>query len=592
MAIFKKNDANTNEKVDNKKQKTKLEKLQKEPKRKGHLRTLVLMQLKNKLDVNFAKNKKELFRSLFLTLLKFIIVTAVIYVILYLSSYISLFYNSDFPRVIVVVLTISLLLSLISSTIELMKNLYFSDDNRVLITFPVDANKIFVSKLIVFYIYEVKKSLGFLIPITLSCIMLLVSKGLCPVFTVFWMFIPIIFILMLPVLLGALLSNVAMYVTRFLKRVPILQVILFLGMIGISVFGIVTLIKLIPTNIDLLNQWPTVSKAIRNFLLAVEEKLPYMTQLVSILIGDITATLKYALNGFTFVKLVILIASCAVLFILAYFISRPIFFSIMAKSFEINKRIGKDKPNRKHSKLLAFVDKEFKINVRDMSILINYLLVYIIVPILILFLNVMYTAMRTREFGDLLTYAFNVLMICLPLLASNALVATYYSREGRAAYVKKTKPVNIIYPLLVKLIFNIVLSIPCVFTSVYIWGNRTSFNKTTILILGFAILLLHLGHMIYSALLDIMNPQNEQYATTGNVIENPNENKSTILAFIISILFALITYLFFSEAIVSGKVQDMVLAAGKLLLIGGIYFISTIYLFVKKVKAYYYEIQG
>ena len=94
------------------------------------------------------------------TVLKLGVVTAIIYLILYLSSYIGLFYNSDFPRVVVIVLTISLVLSLISSTVELMKTLYFSDDNKVLITFPVDGNKIFVSKIIVFYLYELKKSLS------------------------------------------------------------------------------------------------------------------------------------------------------------------------------------------------------------------------------------------------------------------------------------------------------------------------------------------------------------------------------------------------------------------------------------------------
>lgn len=556
------------------------------------LKTLVLMQLKNKLDINVFKHKKDFLRSLLFVALKFIVVTGVIFFILYLSSFIGLFYNSDFPKVMVIVLTLTLILSLISSTLELMKNLYFSDDNKVLITFPVDANKIFISKLIVFYIYELKKSLSFLIPITLSCIMLLVSKGLCQWYMLIWMFIPMIFILMIPVLVGSLLSIFAMYITRFLKKVPALQVILFLGLIALSVYGIVSLIGLIPTNIDLINQWPTVSKEIRNFMLLVEQKLPFMAQLVSILIGDITQSLSYALNLMSFVKLAILIAVCVVLFIMAYFISRPIFFDIMAKSFEINKRIGKDKPNRKHGKLITFVDKEFKINIRNLSISINYLIVYIAVPILILFLNVMYQAMNTRAFGDLLTYTFNVLMITLPYLASNALVATYYSREGRAAYIKKTKPINILFPLLVKLVFNVALSIPSVFITVWIFGGKAGFNSSVIWILYFAILLLHFGHMIYSATLDIMNPQNEQYATTGEVIDNPNENRSTIYAFILAIVFALITYKFFDEAMISGNPKDLVICVSKLLFITGMYFLSMTYLFVKKVKAFYYEIQG
>ena len=69
----------------------------------------------------------------------------------------------------------------------------------------------------VFYLYEIKKSFSFLIPITLSCILFLNTIDQCPIYMLFWMFIPIIFILMLPVLFGALLSIVAMYITRFLK---------------------------------------------------------------------------------------------------------------------------------------------------------------------------------------------------------------------------------------------------------------------------------------------------------------------------------------------------------------------------------------
>ena len=126
----------------------------------------------------------------------------------------------------------------------------------------------------------------------------------------------------------------------------------------------------------------------------------------------------------------------------------------------------------------------------------------------------------------------------------------------------------------------------------FIFGNRADFTPTTIIILGFAILFLHLGHMIFSAGLDIMNPQNEQYATSGEVIDNPNENKSTIFAFIISIVFAIVSYKLFSEATVTGKEKDIIICVSKLLFISLAYFGSMFYLFVKKVKAFYYEIQG
>ena len=93
--------------------------------------------------------------------------------------------------------------------------------------------------------------------------------------------------------------------------------------------------------------------------------------------------------------------------------------------------------------------------------------------------------------------------------------------------------------------------------------------------------------MIYSALLDIMNPQNEQYATTGVVNDNPNETKSTILAFILSFAFALIAFKLFDES--GTQTGAYLTACVKLLLISFTYCTSCVVLFFKKIKAYYYE---
>lgn len=556
------------------------------------LKTLVTMQLKDKIDFSFVKDKKQLLRTIIFSSLKFIIIIVIANIILSLCSTAGLFFNSEFPQIMIIILTISLALSLISCTIELMKNLYFSEDNKVLITFPVDANKIFISKIIVFYIYELKKSIGFLVPLTLSCTIQMTLKGLCPIWINLWVLVALVFVIMLPVLLASLLSILSMAIYRFLKKVPILEVIILVSAGILAIFGIVQLINLIPENINLISQWPTISKQIRTFLLTVEQKLSLMSQLVYIIIGEKTASLNYALNIWTLIKFLILMVINGVLFVLAYFISRPIFFKMMSKSFEIDKKTGISKPNKIKNKYFTFVNKEFKINLRTLDISINYLIVYIMVPILILFLNTMYKAMNTRILGDMLIYTFNMLLICLPLLASNGLVATYYSREGRAGYIKKTKPIFVIYPLLAKLFFNIIFSIPTVFVTVLIFGKSVEFNSIEIIILGFAILFLHLGHMFYSATLDIMNPQNEQYATTGDEIDNPNENKSIVMAFILSGIFALISYKLLSEANLGSVDGSILLGAVKMMLISLIFFGSNIYMFSKRIKAFYYEIQG
>ena len=553
-----------------------------------NLKTLVMMQLKNKIDFSWANTKMNIFRKILFGFIKFAIITAITYIVLLLCQNIGIFYYSESPRIMILIVTFSLVLSLVSCTKDLMLNLYFSEDNKVLITFPVNSNVIFLSKLIVFYFYEIKRSLSFLIPITLGSVMLLVTKGCASPFAFLWMWIPLLSIIAIPVLLGAILSIPTMYVYKFLKKYSILQVILFGVILTFVIIVIVQLINLIPEKIDLMNQWPTIRKWIYQFLVNVEAKLPPMRFLIRIIVGEqANIDSDCVINILTVLKLVLLMAVNFVLLVVVNLLARPLFLSIIAKNFEENKSRQINRKNVRHSKYFTFVNKELKINLRTISISVNYLMVYIVIPILILLLNALYSAMDLKYLGEILIFTFNILIICLPLLASNALVATYYSREGKAGYLKKVKPIYALYPLLAKLFFNLILSIPTVFVTVAIFGSSVGFNVWYIIILGFAILFLHYGHMLYSALLDVMNPQNEQYASTGVVSDNPNENKSTVLAFVLSFAYAIIAFILFNESGIQNG--NYLSACLRLLLISLAYCASCAILFVKKIKAYYYE---
>lgn len=555
------------------------------------LKTLVAMQLRDKIDFSWLKDKKKTLRKIIFGICSFAIIFVATYLLLFFANKLSIFKYYQASTIVVLVVTISLFLSLVSCTFELMKTLYFAEDNKVLITLPVNTNSLFISKIIVYYIYELKKSLNFLVPIAMGCALLLIMQQACSIFIYFWMWIPLLFIIAIPVLFGALLSIPTMYIYRLLKRIPILKVISFIVILVLVLSGVIYLINLLPTEINLIGRFDKISIAISDFLFAFEDKLSLITKMTYILIGEIPSygSITYKLTGMTFIKLAILIGVCVVSFVLVYFISRPIFFGMMAKNFEINKNNSNVRLNHSHTKYGTFVNKEFVINLRTLNISVNYLMTYIIIPILVLFINKIYMAMNLSSLGHTLVNTFNMLIIILPLLASNALVATYYSSEGRAGYMKKTKPVFIVYPLLIKLLFNVVFSIPTVFITVSIFGGLTKMNVLNIIILGFAILFIHIGHMIYSATLDIMNPQNEQYATVGSIINNPNETKSTILAFIISIAIALISFLLFKEDSTYGHTY---LASIKILIISVCFLLAMIYMFIQRVKAYYYEIQG
>jgi hypothetical protein len=278
------------------------------------------------------------------------------------------------------------------------------------------------------------------------------------------------------------------------------------------------------------------------------------------------------------------------LFALVFFVIKPFYFVMMTKNFEFNKDIiDEAKENKVKEKHWTFIVKEIKLTLRDLDISGSYIGVYIAVPILLLFIDKIFAAMSTSVRGDFMIIAFNILLIALPLLASSTMDATLFSREGRAAYMKKTKPLKPYFPLSSKLFFNLILVIPSIAACCYVFVKFTNCGPLSGILLFFTILALQYGHVFYSATLDIMNPQNELYATEGTSISNPNERKSTIVAFVISFLFALVGFVLLRESF--QKYGSFNAALVKLLLLALVFAGSCIFLFFIKIKAYYIDRQ-
>ena len=119
------------------------------------LKTLVLMQLKDKIDFSFLKSTKRTIFKVVTTLLKFAVITAIIYFAFYILSYLRLV--SLLPGVplnlFTALLTIMVSLSIIVCSFGLVKTLYHAKDNALLLTLPANRTTVFTSKLIVYYIY-------------------------------------------------------------------------------------------------------------------------------------------------------------------------------------------------------------------------------------------------------------------------------------------------------------------------------------------------------------------------------------------------------------------------------------------------------
>ena len=559
---------------------------------------LSLLQLKDKIDFSWVKSKKTLIQAIVFGVLKFAIVAVVAFALLYLLTLIG-FVNKyqDAVPLFTIFLAVMFVLNVASCTYNLMRTLYFADDNKVLITFPVTANKLFFSKIFGYFLFELKKSLSILVPVILGFLIFeaIGYKGTeITIWSFFWMPIPVAMFVLVQVLLSSILSIPFLYIYRFFRKNPILDLIGIIILIGAGLFLVIRAISLIPDDIDLDIQWPAFVHSFESFIIAVDKYMYPMNLYSRVFTGEfgVVVGTHYGLNWLTFAKALAALGAAALFGLIAFLLIRPFYFKMMNKTFEFDKNPNLvQKKNIRHKKYVTFANKEFKLSFRDFDISGSYLAIYLIVPILLFFMDKVISAISTSMRGDNIAIAVNLLLTILPLLASNSTIATLYSKEGRTAYITKSNPVNPFVPLTSKLLFNLLFCIPSIVGCAIIFGYFLSgeemVNLAVPILFALSVLLLQYAHIFFCAAQDLMNPQNEAYATTGSDFNNPNETRATIAAFVISFLIAILFYFMLTESMAS--YNDYISAFVRLLVLSAALFAGLLYLFIKKVQVFYFE---
>ena len=668
--------------------------------------TLIAMQLKEHLSFSFKADKKGALTKIILFAILLIGVTAIIAVVFWLLGYLNIVGNGIIPVPLFnILLYFVMILNIFSCLHKLTKSLYFSEDNQVLLSYPVNSGVIFLSKLVVFYILELVKSFAFLVPLFLAYGItniiptnsVTVMIGYIP-----WVFFCFFIISFIPVAIGALLSIPYMYVLSFLKRSQYIQSILaFIAIMTIVVFLFIGFSK-IPANLQIASKWATTYyPRVIGFSETVEKyagPLYFVAMLVLGYYGYEHSGNPHALrivNANTGLVLLGFIGVILVLLVISYFLAKPLFFKMATKPFEYQKKIinhnyklniekadisikafrpklqypisKKDregiinklsrllrrvnreeklflrrkidnkrilkflnkyshslkfeiidaseitdfgfivekrnevpflvlvkdknknvyscydpyylgKKNRVKDKRLTLFVKEILLDTRTPGIMLSNFLLFIITPLAISLLNALFAAINTSFQGKTYTVMFNVLIIMLIVLASNVTMASIYSREGKTSYMLKAMPVNYMASLAFKLIIRAVIVIASLAATIILYSTYCKISFIRYDLLFFTFVFIYLGHLLWSAELDFMNPKDNLYAALGQNVNNPNETTSAILTFIIS--FAMMGISFF---LISTEVSNAFI---KLFIIGLIFFLARLGLFVLKILAY------
>lgn len=544
------------------------------------LKPLVLMQLKDKLDLSYLNSKKDTIRKIGLSIGSFAIITALIYVLFYVAKLLRLFHIVAIIPVSVVVIafTVMQLLSIVSCTFRLMNNLYFSKDNQFLLTMPATTNQLFISKIIVFFLYELLRNLYFFVPLFFAYGL---TAGL-PIYFYLWMIVCWLLISALTVSISALLSIFAMLISIFLKNFSVVKVILFCSVVGFVVWLLIQVIGLIPANLDLVGSWGTIFWRIQDFLTMFMEKFAPFAYLTQLVIGGYDGLKPKLFSAETLPILAVVIGVTIVCLLLSFVITKPLFFRMASKPFEYRKvNVNRVIKNKKVSPFLSSVKIQITNILRNSDELYSLMSSAIALPILILLLNKLYAAMSTSNLGNHMTISFNLLIILLIALATNGKLASIYSREGGASQLVKTRPNEYTHSLLAKLIPNMVVMSISIIAAVNVFALFNEISTINTILFGVSAVFIYNAHALWSAEMDVMNPQHAQYAATGGHISNPNETKSSAFMFILAFLFFVISLFLSMENI---KVSWIKVATVALVLL-----VFRIWSYVNKVRVYYKE---
>ena len=545
---------------------------------------LILIKMQLKEQLNFERldlkgtNWFKIAVSILGAILKFVLITVLCGAFLVMAKKLNLFaITATVPAsVISLVFTAMMLASIVSCTIGLTKALYFARDNAVLLTLPCKPIQVYLSKLIIFIIFELVRNLSFTVP-------LFIAYFITHSYALYhypWMLCCILLVSLFTVSVATLLSIPAMWIANLFRQFKSLQAITLISAIALVSISVFRGIGMIPENIDIIATWGTTYWKIQDFLNAYTHKLSFIYDFTRMILGEVHNLKVVFPIGATAWRFAKLFMATAVFYAAGLLIVQPLFYKMASKPFEHMKRRTRTHKNRKLPRPLSVIWTEILVAVKTPARIFFNVGVLFAIPMLVFLLNKIFLAMNTRSTGNYMILAFNVLIILLVVLNANTYAASVFSRDGRSSYLIKTQPAQYRTLLQAKLLPNTVFVLTSLAVTLGILLRHASFGVGNTWMLIIAIVALYLAHLLFCAELDLMNPQNELYAAIGNSEKNPNETTATLTAFLISFVVAGVLFLLMMEG--SRPFFKLLLAGLGLLFWRG-------WLFFSKIKVYYKE---
>lgn len=536
------------------------------------IKILALLQISDRFKFKKIENKKRAVANILIRILSLILITAVCAVFVYLICNIMMVPKT--VNLLVFIIFFIQLISIISCANGLLKSLYTSKDNMILLSYPAKHVEVFLSKLLVFYFYELIKSIFFIVPLLLGfgIILNLITFNYIVALVLMAFFMPLF-----PVLIGALITIPILYIKRFLNAHGWIKALIALAvMVGLFILLDMLLGKL-PVPLRLVALYNAFMMKITSFISSVNKFALFYNFIGQIFFGE-RIFINYLIIFGIIIGLVILVA----------LISMPLYFKLACKSTE-SANIKKHKgTNKAHSNtFLTFVRKEWLLSIRNIGEFVNNYIFLFATPYVLYTMVTLFSSVDRNLLGEQMTIVFAGLIALVMASSSNTSSAMAITSEGSEFVLLKTAPGKVSNMAWAKILFNLVSSTVMLFISfllVIILCDRIT-DKTSMWLMLLAVVILNAGLIFWSFEMDILKPNLREYATVGSTDNLKNFSKSIMIGFIVSVLFTVLSLLFLIDD------ANIVWSWGRIIGLSVIFLLARLYLFRSNLNAYFKEIE-
>ncbi len=476
-----------------------------------------------------------------------IIFTLAIYAILVTGIYFlaAMFVRrSDMPfEFLVVAMTFTVCVTTVVAIGNVVKNLYLSGDNELLLRFPVNGKEILLAKSIYCFIHNVVINLLIMIPV--CAIYGAVSSA--PVGFYFVAIAVMIVAIPLPYAIANLLAIPVMMLMNLVKNQFLLVLILLIAAIcGVFILYMTALSGVLEYMRDEGEGMfsPEVMSIFRNF---ADGAYPF--RWYAMLLGGWFSGYSAKDAGLAFLYIFLITAAISVA---AYFVTTRTYYKIILIGIETEKvSFQKKIPNIRRSVFGTLLHREFFLILRSFNYSFQYLAMAVAAPVMVYYCNDLAATMGKNTVGAAIVPGLTLLVIIIFSAIIVSFASTSISREGSAFYHTKIVPVSYTTQILAKLVLYAAVGTASVVLSTVVvaaaFGTEEAGRLLTSLDIGCIFIISEMITLALTCLAIASDVKSPTFNVVGDgemVSANKNMVLSLVVGIVVAALFGVFTMIF------------------------------------------------